>query len=55
MYMSVSATTLIYVLCGTHGGQKRGLDPLEPELEMVMSLVHAGNLTWVLYKNNKCS
>lgn len=48
MDMSVSATALIYVLCGTHGGQKRGLDPLELYLEMVMNLVHAGNLTWVL-------
>lgn len=54
MHMSVSATTLIYVLCGTHGGQKGGLDSLELELEMVINLVDAGNLIWVLYKSNKC-
>ena len=38
----------------THRGQKRALEPLELELQMVVSCyVGARNQTWVLCKNNK--
>lgn len=43
-------------MLGSHGGQKTASDPLEPELQMVMSYcVGAGNQTWVVCKSNKSS
>lgn len=41
---------------GVHGSQKRALDPLELELQTIVShLAGSGNQTQVLYSNNKCS
>lgn len=43
------------IMCklGARGGQKRGLDLLELELQIVVNhYVGAGNQTWVLSKNN---
>ena len=37
---------------GAHGGHKRALNPLAPE---VNHLVDAGNQTWVLWKSSQCS
>lgn len=39
-----------------HRGQKRALDPLDLDLQMVVSHhVHAANLLWVLWKSSQCS
>lgn len=41
-------------VCGTHGGQKRLSDPVEPQLqETALTRVGAGNPTWVLCKGGK--
>jgi hypothetical protein len=43
-------------VCGAHTSQKRASDPLEPELEMVVSYcVGSRNHTWVLWKSSQCS
>jgi hypothetical protein len=43
-------------MTGAHEGQKRVLDPLEQNLQIVVSHhVTAGNWTCVLCKSNKCS
>ena len=49
-------TYVHHVLPATCGGQKKALDPLELQLQMVVSLhVGSGNLTQVLWKNSQCS
>lgn len=45
-----------HVLPGTCGGQRKVLDPLEMESEMVVSFhVGSGNLAQVLWKSSQCS
>lgn len=48
----------LYTLCvfGALGGQKSVSDPLELELNMIMSgHMGSGNQTWFLWKNNQCA
>lgn len=45
-----------HVLPGALEGQRKDSEPLELELQIVMNhLVGAENLTWILYKSNRCS
>lgn len=48
----------LYTLCvlGALGGQKSVSNPLELELNMIMSgHVGSGNQTWFLWKSNQCA
>lgn len=48
----------LYTLCvlGALGGQKSASDPLELELNMIMSgHVGSGNQIWFLWKSNECA
>ena len=40
---------------GGHGSQNKASDPLELDLQAVVShYMDAGSQTWILYKNSKC-
>lgn len=41
-------------MCTAQGGQKKEVEPLELELQMVVSHMGAGNYTLVLWKNSQC-
>lgn len=55
MGLSVYLSVCLHHMCaGTHGGQKRALDPLGLELQTVVSLhAGAGNQTQVLCKSHR--
>lgn len=58
MWWSVHLHVYMYTTCvpGTCRRQKRTSDPLETELEVVVSCrVNAGNQTWGLWRSNLCS
>ena len=51
----LTAAMSVHHVCSAHGSQKGQSDPLELELQMVVSLyVGAGNQTWVLWKSSLC-